>query len=174
VGAIQLREKDLDGSAVYDRARYLVSLCGPSGPRVLVNDRADVARAANAAGVHLPETGLPVESAREIVGPNALIGRSIHAREELSGSLGSDYLIFGPIFDTPSKRRYGAPQGLTRLAQVARATKVPVLAIGGITVERVHDVVTHGASGIAVMGALLEAVDPAASVRAFRAALAAR
>jgi len=139
---------------------------------VLVNDRADVARAAGAHGVHLPGAGLPVESARAVMGNEAVIGRSIHSIDEPRDTQGVDYLIFGPIFETPSKRRYGAPQGLDRLTEVSRVSSVPVIAIGGITVERVGEVLGHGASGVAVMGAILSADDPAAEVRAFKDALA--
>ncbi|MDG2306541.1 MAG: thiamine phosphate synthase [Candidatus Binatia bacterium] len=174
VGAIQLREKGLDGRRVFERARRLVELCAGGTTRVLVNDRADIARAANAAGVHLPGAGLAVENARSVVGPGALIGRSVHGREEIAASAGADYLIFGPIFETPSKQRYGAPQGLERLAEFSRASDVPVVAIGGITVERVGDVLACGACGVAVMGAILSSDNPSGSVRAFKEALASR
>lgn len=174
VGAIQLREKDLDGRGLYERARRLVDLCAGGTTRVLVNDRADIARAANADGVHLPDAGIAVESARSVLGPRALIGRSIHGREDMAESPGADYFIFGPIFETPSKQRYGAPQGLERLAEVSRASDVPVVAIGGITVERVRDVLACGACGVAVMGAILSSDDPSGSVRAFKEALASR
>ncbi len=171
VGAVQLREKDLGGRALHARAAQLVSLCEQTGARILVNDRVDIACVTRAHGVHLPGAGLPIAAARGVVGAHALIGRSIHAREEIPETVGADYLIYGPIFETPSKRRYGAPQGLERLAEVSRASAVPVIAIGGITVDRVSDVLTHGARGVAVMGAILSADDPAAEVRAFRDAL---
>lgn len=172
VGAVQVREKDLDGGALYARARGLVSLCEPAGVRVLINDRADVARVARAHGVHLPAAGLPVESARAVLGAGGVIGRSIHDQGELDACRGADYVIFGPIFDTPSKRRYGAPQGLERLVEVSRASEVPVIAIGGIAPARVGDVLAHGASGVAVMGAILSAGDPAGVAAEFKDALA--
>lgn len=171
VGAIQVREKDLDGGALYARVTELVSLCRPKGVRVLVNDRADVAHAAGADGVHLPGAGLSVDDARAVVGRDARVGRSIHDRAELAACRGVDYAIFGPIFDTPSKRRYGAPQGLERLADVSRTSDVPIVAIGGITADRARDVLVNGAAGVAVMGAILSADDPHDAVRAFRAAL---
>lgn len=171
IGAVQVREKDLEGGALLARVTRVLSLCGPRGPRVLVNDRADVACAAGAHGVHLPAAGMSVENARRVVGSTALVGRSVHRREELSLARGADYVIFGPIFETPSKRRYGEPQGLARLAAVARAAEVPVIAIGGITVERVGAVLAHGAGGIAVMGAILDADDPARMVEALARAI---
>lgn len=171
IGAIQIREKDLDGGALFARAVELVSLRGRAGPRVLINDRADIARAAGAHGVHLPGAGLPAESARTILGAEALVGRSIHSLDEARDSTSVDYFVFGPIFETPSKRRYGAPQGLGRLAEVSRASAIPVIAIGGITVSRAAEVLRHGACGVAVMGAVLSADDPAAEVRAFKEVL---
>lgn len=172
IGAIQLREKDLDGGALYDRACQLVSRCASGSTRVLVNDRADVARLASAHGVHLPEAGLPPLVARNVVGNKRLVGRSIHASEEVHESNGVDYLIFGPVYETPSKRCYGAPQGLERLSEVSRASDVPVIAIGGITPARVREVLACGATGVAVMGAILSADDPARMVREFKEALA--
>ena len=171
VGAIQVREKDLDGGALHARVSALVSLCRPKGVRVLVNDRADVALAAGADGVHLPGTGLSVDDARLVVGREARVGRSIHDGTELAACRGVDYAIFGPIFDTPSKRRYGAPQGLERLADVSRTSDVPIVGIGGITVDRARDVLASGAAGVAVMGAILSADHPRDVVRAFRDAL---
>ncbi len=171
VGAIQVREKELDGGALYARVSVLVSVCRPKGVRVLVNDRADVAHAAGADGVHLPGAGLSVDDARAVVGREARVGRSIHDRVELAACRGADYAIFGPIFDTPSKQRYGAPQGLERLADVSRTSDVPIVGIGGITVDRARDVLASGAAGVAVMGAILSADHPHEVVRAFREAL---
>ncbi len=173
VGGIQLREKDLDGNALFERARHLVAFCRPRGVRVIVNDRADVACLAEADGVHLPGNGLPVSAARALVGPERIVGRSIHAASDLSDSEGADYVIFGPIFDTPSKRRYGRPQGLERLSDVARLATPAIFAIGGIRGERASDVIAHGARGLAVMGALLDAVAPSTEVAALREALVA-
>jgi len=139
-----------------------------------VNHRVDVALAARADGVHLPGDGFAVAEARALTGADFLLGRSIHDLAELGASATADYVVFGPVFDTPSKRPYGAPQGLERLAAVTHASAAPVLAIGGITPERVADVVTSGAVGVAVMGAILSAASPAMVVRSFREALASR
>ena len=171
-GAVQLREKDLGGRALCARAERLAARCRASGVKLLVNERADVALAAGADGVHLPEAGLPVASARGLVGPARLVGCSVHAVDLLAARAGADFVLFGPVWDTPAKRAFGAPQGLERLAAVARTSTVPVLAVGGVTPERVSDVLRAGASGVAVIGAILDARDPGAAVAAFREALA--
>jgi thiamine-phosphate pyrophosphorylase len=135
-----------------------------------VNDRADVARAAGADGVHLPEDGLPVGDARALVGPDALVGRSVHGPAAIASSAGADFVVFGPVFETASKRRFGPPQGLARLEEACAASSVPVLAIGGVTPERIADVLACGAAGVAVQGAILRAADPKSLVGAlFRA-----
>jgi thiamine-phosphate pyrophosphorylase len=171
VGALQLREKDLDGRALHARAEQLTARCRDAGVALIVNGRADVALAAGASGVQLPADGLPVAAARSLLGPDRLIGSSVHGDEELARSAGSDFLLFGPVYETPAKRRFGAPQGLDRLAAFARRATVPVIAVGGISPQRVAEVVRSGAAGVAVIGAILDAPDPAAAVRAFRTAL---
>ena len=99
VGAIQLREKDLDGGPLYERARALIGLCRPLGVAVLVNGRADVAKASDADGVHLPASGLETGDARAIVGREKWVGRSIHSAGELDRCREADYVLFGPIYD---------------------------------------------------------------------------
>ena len=141
------------------------------GARVVVNDRIDVALAARVHGVHLPEDGFPGDQARRLAGPDFLVGRSIHQVPSPAVSTGCDYLIFGPIFDTPSKRAYGTPQGLERLGEIVRKSSLPVVAIGGITPARVEAVMARGARGVAVMGAVLSAAEPAAVLEEFQNAL---
>jgi thiamine-phosphate pyrophosphorylase len=172
VGAVQLREKDLDGRALCARAERLAARCRASGVKLLVNERADVALAARADGVHLPEAGLPVAAVRALVGADRLVGCSVHATEQLAARSGADFVLFGPVYETPAKRAFGPPQGLDRLAAFAHASPLPVLAVGGITVARVPEVLRAGASGVALIGAILDATDPGAVVAAFRAALA--
>jgi thiamine-phosphate pyrophosphorylase len=165
--AVQLREKDLDAGELFRLAGELRALTWRYGARLVVNDRADVALAVGADGLHLPAAGLPPEAARRVIGADRLLGVSTHsaAEAEAAGRRGADYVVFGPIHDTPAKRAYGAPQGLEALAvAVARAT-VPVLAIGGLTAERVPAVARAGAAGIAVIRALLAAADPEAATK---------
>lgn len=172
VGAVQLREKDLPGGALLAEAEVLRRVLGATP--LLVNDRADVALAAGAAGVHLPAAGLPVGVARRLLGPWALIGRSVHGVEEArrAADEGADYVILGTIFATGSKPGR-VPAGLALVAATARAVALPVIAIGGINQENAAATVAAGAHGIAVMSAILSAPSPAAATAALRAVLGA-
>jgi thiamine-phosphate pyrophosphorylase len=158
---VQIREKDLPGRNLMDLTRAAIRACNNSSAqnrvRVLVNDRCDVAWAAGAAGVHLGGKSLPVRivvDARRGRGPaNFLVGTSCHS---LDGAIRaaeerSDYLFFGPLFATPSKVEFGAPQGLGKLAEVCRAVSIPVIAIGGITLENARECRDAGAAGIAAI-----------------------
>ncbi len=173
VDAVQVREKDLPASELVDLAQDLRELCRRYGARLLINDRVDVALAVGADGVHLPVDSFSPGEARQLLGPNAVIGASTHnlaeARAAVAG--GADFIVFGPVFDTPSKRAFGPPVGLEALAEVARACAAPVLAVGGVTADRIASVRRCGAQGIAVIGAILEARDPRAAARELRAAL---
>ncbi len=173
VDAVQLREKDLPGGALFDLARKLRSRCTRHGARLIVNDRIDVALAADADGVHLPVDSFSPTDARALLGPHKLIGVSTHSIEQAqrASAGGADFIVFGPVFDTASKRPFGPPLGLEALAQAAGAVTVPVFAIGGVTAARAAAVRTRGAHGIAVIGAVLEAADPTAAAGALRRAL---
>ncbi|MEW6269658.1 MAG: thiamine phosphate synthase [Thermodesulfobacteriota bacterium] len=174
VGAVQLRDKDLDGRALCARAERLLGRCRRSRVKLIINDRVDVALAVGADGVQLPGDGLPAEAARRLLGAEPAIGCSVHAAAEIARASGADFLVFGPVYDTPSKRAYGPPQGVARLAEVARATPLPVVAVGGVTPARVAELRRAGAAGVAVMGAILDADDPARVVRQFCDALRAQ
>lgn len=176
---IQIREKDLSGKECSSLTRETMRLAGHSGTampaRVLVNDRLDVALATHADGVHLGEQSLPPEEAlRQLKSlhrkEDFLIGVSCHSLDAAITAArgGADYLFFGPVFATPSKAFYGAPQGLKRLAEVCRAVLLPVLAIGGITLENAAACLSAGASGFAAIRLFQDASDIAAVVRALR------
>jgi thiamine-phosphate pyrophosphorylase len=145
----------------------------PRAVPLILNDRIDLVLALNLDGVHLRSDSLSVSSARRLLGPDRLIGISTHSIEEIrqANQDGADYIVFGPIFDTLSKRPFGPPLGLDRLAAVCRESAVPILAIGGITLERVRDVRRAGAHGVAVIGALLTRDDIGEAVREFVDAL---
>ena len=171
--AVQLREKDLPVRDLLGLAHALRDSTRRHGARLLINDRADVALAVGADGVQRAGTSLPVSALRAISPPGFLIGASVHAVDEArtAESDGADFLLFGPVYDTPSKRRYGAPQGIAALERVTSAVGKPVFGVGGVTPARVAEVVRAGAAGVAVIGAILGAERPADAVKAFLDAL---
>lgn len=172
VRAVQLREKDLAGGALYQLASALRKLTESYQARLLVNDRLDIALAVAADGVHLGHTSFPVAAARRLLGAEKLIGVSTHSPEEIAAAAGADFLVFGPVYFTPAKAAYGEPQGLARLRQAVAQSPAPVLAIGGIQAAQVAEVLAAGAQGIAVISALSAAPDPAQAARDLLAQLA--
>jgi len=163
VDALQLREKDLATGELVALGRRLRDLCRRYSAKLLVNDRIDVALTIAADGVHLPASSFRVAEARQLLGPHQLVGVSTHSLDEVhsTAAAGSDFIVFGPVYDTPSKRPFGAPRGTGELARATRSTAVPIIAIGGIDTLRAPAVAAAGASGIGVIRALLEADDPA-------------
>lgn len=153
VDLIQLREKDLPCRELFGLANSAVAISRGSKTRIVINDRLDVALAAGAHGVHLGGQSAPPEVVRRHVDKEFLVGVSCHSMEESlkAKASGADYILLGPIFDTPSKRRYGPPLGLNTLSEVTKRIRIPVLALGGITVERVRPCIEAGATGIAAI-----------------------
>ena len=166
IRGVQLREKDLDGRALHTLAERLRVLTRRYDARLLVNDRIDVALAVEADGVHLGHDSFPVEAARNLLGPKRLIGVSTHSEAKIAAAQAADFIVFGPVYATPSKAAYGAPQGLGKLRQAVVQSTVPVFAIGGITVDRVPEIIEAGARGIAMISAIGAAPDPAPAARA--------
>jgi thiamine-phosphate pyrophosphorylase len=169
-GMVQLREKDLTARELYDLGARLQSLLMPHGIPLLINDRLDVAQALDAAGVHLAGHSLSPAQARRLLGPEKLLGVSTHSLDEARQAMreGVDFIVFGPVYDTPSKRQYGTPQGLQRLAEVVAHVTCPVIAIGGIDSENLPQVLQTGAHGVAMIRAVLAAPDPCAATRQLR------
>jgi thiamine-phosphate pyrophosphorylase len=190
---IQIREKDLSGKECSSLTRealqraaksprraggavaaeFSASQTTPS--RIFVNDRLDVALSESAGGVHLGDKNLPVAEAKRLVDSQAgsrdfLIGASCHSLPDAKSAAagGADYLFFGPVFATPSKVAFGTPQGLQRLAEVCGAVSVPVLAIGGVTLENSADCLAAGASGIAAIRLFQDARDMSSLVQSLR------
>ena len=163
---VQLREKDLDSGPLLTLARELRELTQRFGARLLVNDRIEVALAADADGVVLPASSFATADARRLLGPARWIGRSTHSAAEARRAAveGADFALFGPVFATPAKAAFGAPQGLDRLADAARAA-IPVYAVGGITSENAASCRAAGACGVAVIRDVMSAADPGAAVR---------
>jgi len=178
---IQIREKDLSGRdcALFTReARQRAAKSQANdGPRtrIVVNDRLDVALTENADGVHLGEKSLPAAEAKRLVAEGGersdfIVGVSCHSLEAARSAArgGADYLFFGPVFATPSKAAFGAPQGLERLATVCREISIPVLAIGGITLENASACFAAGALGIAAIRLFQDAQDVSSLVQSLR------
>ena len=152
VQLIQLRERDLDGRLLFELAQRVIGAVGGTSARVLINDRLDVAVAVGAHGVHLRASSFLPSRVRAITPAGVLIGRSVHSVDEarIMAGEGADYLVFGNVFETASKP--GKPGvGLAALEAVARATSLPVLALGGVTRERVPQLLAAGAAGFAAI-----------------------
>jgi thiamine-phosphate pyrophosphorylase len=168
IQAVQLREKDLDGAELFRLAEALKRSCARHRARLLINDRIDIALAVDADGVQLGAASMPIGAARELLGGDKLIGASIHSLQEAQQAVrdGADFVLFGPVYFTPSKAVYGAPQGIARLKEVVEKISIPVYAIGGITGGNVEEIKKIGASGVALIAAVMSAPDPAAAARA--------
>jgi thiamine-phosphate pyrophosphorylase len=163
---VQIRNKSAGAGELFDQVKQIVSFA-PSDAIVLVNDRVDVALLAGAHGVHLGQDDLPVVHARQILGTHGAIGFSTHTLEQAlrADLLAVDYIAVGPVFPTQTKTDASAVVGLEQLEQICRRIRKPVVAIGGITLERVSDVLAAGARSAAVISALLRADDITAETR---------
>ncbi len=167
---IQLREKNLPTRALLGLAAEISDLCRDRGAAFVVNDRVDIALAAEADGVHLGMDDMPIAVARRLLGAGRLIGASVDdpADAAEAQAAGASYLGVGPIFPTGSKADAGRAIGTQPLAEIKRAVAIPVLAIGGLTCDNVDSVIRAGADGIAVISAVAGADDMAAAARALR------
>jgi thiamine-phosphate pyrophosphorylase len=170
VDMIQLREKDLASRELLGLAKAAVEACRGSRTRIVVNDRLDVAMATGAHGVHLGGQSAPLEAVRGHVDKDFLVGASCHSMDEAlkAEAGGADYILLGPIFDTPSKRPYGPPLGLDKLSEVANRIKIPLLALGGVTAARVRPCLDAGATGIAAIRLFQEGPSIAERVQELR------
>jgi thiamine-phosphate pyrophosphorylase len=160
VPLFQIREKALSARVLFELVARAAEITRGSPTRLLVNERSDIARAAGADGVHLTTQSLPVAVVRKICGAEFLIGVSTHSFEEArtAQDAGADFVVFGPVFETESKRAYGAPQGLDKLREVTSALgEFQVVAIGGITLENFGECFEAGARGVAAIRMLNDA-----------------
>ncbi len=152
VRALQLREKDLNPKDLLALALEVKPLVKRYNARLFINDRADIAVMVGADGVHLTETSVQARKVKNNF-PDLIVGVSTHSLEgaHLAETQGADFITFSPIYETPSKAGYGPPQGLDPLREVTQAVRLPVLALGGITLHRVPKCLEHGAFGVAVI-----------------------
>ena len=169
VTMVQLREKAATTRAFLDEARALKALLADHGVPLIVNDRVDIALAVGADGVHVGQTDMPVAAVRALIGPDRLIGLSITDAEQISrpDAAAADYLGIGPLHPQKTKPDASAPLGLGGFARLRRMSAKPVLAIGGVKAEDVPMLVEEGATGVAVVSAIMGAEDPEAAARDF-------
>jgi len=152
ISLIQLREKNLPARMLHELTMRAVDIVRGSSTKLLVNDRADIAAATGADGVHLTSTSLSAATVRATFGNEFLIGVSSHTPAEARAARGegADFAVFGPVFETVSKRIYGNPLGLSRLTEVTtELAPFPILALGGVTLENAAGCLRAGAAGIA-------------------------
>jgi len=159
--AIQIRERDLSAEDLVTLVREVQTVTAPHRSQLLINDRIDVALAMDGVGVHLRSNSLPVRIARKLLGAERLLGVSVHTSEEAvqAESQGADYVILGPIYETPSKQSFGPPLGIHTLEKVCRLVDIPIIGIGGVTAARASEMLGAGAFGVAVIRAILGAAD---------------
>ena len=171
VHVVQLREKELSSRELYELAITLHAVLRGRA-LLLVNDRVDVALAAGADGVHLPERSLPGRAVREIAGDACVVGRSVHSVEAAVQAErdGADFVEVGAVYETASKPDM-APAGVELVRAVAEAVRLPIIAVGGVSAGNVGDVVRAGADGVAVIGAIMDADDPKPAAERLRRAL---
>ncbi len=158
---VQLRGKGLSSKELLRQAREIRKLSREAGAIFIVNDRAEIALLSDADGVHLGQDDLPVSEARKILGAGKLIGISTHSIEQAMKAQqeGADYIGFGPVFGTTTKADAEEAKGLQALLEIKKNVKIPVVAIGGINLENLADVISSGADAVAVISAIVKAED---------------
>lgn len=162
VKAVQLREKDLSGAELFRLAVELRRVTREFAARLIINDRPDIALAADADGVHIGTNSLPAAAVRRLMGEGKLIGYSAHSIDEAlrAQAAGADFVTFGPVYPTPSKAPYGEPCGVKKLAEAVSALHIPVIALGGISRANISEVLSSNTRGVAVISAVIAAEDP--------------
>ena len=167
ISAIQLRERDLSARELVTLAREVQSVTASCNSQLIINDRIDVALVLEGVGVHLRSNSLPLSIARHMLGAQRLLGISVHSVEEglLAQSQGADYIVLGPIYETPSKQMFGPPLGIHTLEKACRLVRIPIVGIGGVTAARAREMRRVGAFGAAVITAILGADDVESATR---------
>lgn len=169
VRLIQYRNKNAPSRTIFEHSAALARLAKQAGARFIVNDRADIACASGADGVHVGQDDLPVEIARAVIGAGKWVGFSTHNLEQLAAAenTSADYVAFGPIFATSSKENPDPAVGIEGLRRARAATQKPLVAIGGITLAKVAEVLASGADSVAVISDILKAPDIQSRAREF-------
>ncbi len=164
---IQFRQKSTSTRLLVETAFHLKAICDQRCVPLIINDRADIALAVEASGAHFGQEDLPIDVARRILPSQAIIGASARTKDKIMEAIsaGADYIGFGPVFRTSSKSDAEKPKGLSELARFCQIASCPVIAIGGITLETVQDVMQCGAHGIAVISSVCTVEDPMQATR---------
>ena len=172
IRAFQLRKKSWSDRSILRAAKAIAREAIEFDLAVLINDRADIAQIADSPGLHLPEHSVALKDARTIY-TNGFIGKSCHSIEAAVKAKkdGADYVIFGPIYETESKKQYGPPLGIEMLQAVCKRVKLPVFAVGGIDPKRAEECLKTGAHGVAVMSALTDENKSWDNLKGFESAL---
>ena len=167
---IQFRSKSGSTREMINAATQMKILCSRAGVPLIINDRVDIALAVGADGVHLGQDDFPIPVARKLLGPDAIIGGSAGDMEEAEKCLaeGADYIGVGPVYDTKSKTDAGEAMGIENLRTIAEKIPLPIIAIGGITVSDMDELLNAGAHGVAVISSVCLSDDPEAAARRFR------
>ncbi len=169
VSVFQFREKDLPLREQFTFAHKLREITRTFGMKLIINGRVDLCLALDADGVQLPVNGFPITAARKMLGKNRFIGLSCHSEADvcLAEKEEADFAVLGPVYDTPSKREYGAALGLDTFKRIRELTKIPLFAIGGINQSRLDAVFGAGADGVALISAISSAKDVGSVCRDF-------
>jgi len=172
IRAVQLREKDLSGRELFELAKQLRSETHTLGSKLFINDRVDIAIASGADGVHCRENSLSPRVIRQL-SSDLLIGQSVHSLQAArkAEQSGVDFIVFGPVFDTPSKRKYGSPQGIEKLSKLTSKIKTPVFAVGGINPKRAKQCRHAGAYGVAGISSIMAAENVERKIENYKKAL---
>ncbi|MFK7843823.1 MAG: thiamine phosphate synthase [Rhodothermales bacterium] len=170
---IQFRQKAGTCRHKLFSAKRTAAICKETGTQLIIDDHLDIMQAVDAQGVHLGRTDFPVADARLVVGKNKVIGATANSLKEVTAGAeaGADYIGYGPIYYSDSKANLASIQGLDGLKKACQLVDIPVIAIAGITANRVQEVLDAGAHGVAIMSAISTADDPSAETRAFRNAI---
>ncbi len=170
---IQFRQKAGNFRHKLHSARRTAAVCQDTGAQLIIDDHLDIMLAVEAEGVHLGRNDFPVKDARKVLGSNKIIGATANTLKEVAAGAeaGADYIGFGPVYFSDSKANLAAVQGLEGLMQACKMVDIPVIAIAGITADRVSEVLEMGAHGVAIMSAISTADDPKEATQAFRTAI---